>query len=67
MILLGISQCLLWKQFSASLLELEADGLLNKGHKERRESFVCFTLISIGGAGDTFGVNKVRKRFTPTA
>jgi hypothetical protein len=27
-------------QFSASLLELEAEGLKNKGYEERRESFV---------------------------
>ena len=46
MILLGISQCLLCRmQFSASLLELEADGLKNKGYEERRESFVCFPLF----------------------
>ena len=33
-ILLGISKCLLWKQFSASLLELEADILKIRGIKK---------------------------------
>ena len=32
-------------QFSASLLELETDGLKNKGHEERRESFDCIPLF----------------------
>ena len=33
-------------QFSASLLELEADGLKNKGHKERRDSFIISTYLN---------------------
>ena len=49
MFFVGIGLCLLcWMQFSASLLELEAEGLKNKGYEERRESFV-FTAYFISG------------------
>lgn len=34
-------------QFSASLPELEADGLKNKGYEERGESFVFTTYFCI--------------------
>ena len=47
MFFVGIGLCLLWKQFSASLLELEADGLKNKGYEERGESFVFTTYFCI--------------------